>query len=233
MATLKSRSVSRGERPGEKAANPLGRICGRAVEYPRGATLFRQDELPQTIFLIDRGLVKHVRSSPGGPEVIVALRTIASLVGSSSAVTGDSYVTTASTLTPCTLRPIEVSAFRRAVESDPDISRLVHRMHAREVREQILRTGDAMLPASERLARLIGGFVRAGLVVEWRGRARLDVPLSHEEMGQMIGVGRETVSRLFTRLVALGVIERRKDWIFIPAGSRLLHPVPPGQAGGQ
>jgi CRP-like cAMP-binding protein len=232
MAKQKSRPALRRERSGEKAANPLGRICGRAVEYPRGVTLFRQDELPQTIFLIDRGLVKHVRSGPDGPEVIVALRTIGSLVGSSSAVTGDSCVTTASTLTPCTLRPIEVSAFRRAVESDPDISRLVHRMHAREVREQFLRTGDAMLPALERLARLIGGFVRAGLIVEWRGRVRLDVPLSHEEMGQMIGVGRETISRLFTRLEARGVIERRKDWIFIPAGSRLLQPLPPGQAGG-
>jgi CRP-like cAMP-binding protein len=203
-------------------SGPLDSLCGPPVDYPPGVTLFRQDELPRTIFLIGRGLVKHVRSVADGHEAIVALRTASSLVGSSSGVTGDPHVTTASTLIACTLRSIEAPALRRALESDWVVSQMVHHMHAREVREQFLRAGDATLPAIRRLERLLAGFVRDGLTATLSGQIRLNIPLSHEEMGQVIGVTRGHVSRLFGKLEARGLVQRGKEWTFIPPDSPLL-----------
>jgi CRP-like cAMP-binding protein len=221
MAPQGSRPASRRESDGGPTG-PLDDLCGPPVEYPPGVTLFRQDELPRTIFLISRGLVKHVRSVGDGREAFVALRTVTALVGSSSAVTGDPHVTTASTLTRCTLRTIEAPALRRALEADSAISQIVHRMHAREIREQFFRSADATLPAVLRLERLLAGFIRDGLTATGSGHIRLDTPLSHEEMGQIIGVSRGHVSRLFARLEAKGLVHRRKDWIFIPPHSPLL-----------
>jgi CRP/FNR family cyclic AMP-dependent transcriptional regulator len=221
MAAQESRPASRRESEGEPRG-PLDDLCGPPLDYPSGVTLFRQDELPRTIFLISRGFVKHVRNTGDGREAIVALRAGRSLVGSSSAVTSDPHVTTASTLTGCTLRTIEAAALRRALESDWAVSKLVHQIHAREVREQFLRAADATLPATRRLERLLAGFIRDGLTATRSGQMSLDIPLSHEEMGQMISVTRGHVSRLFGKLEARGLVLRRKDRIFIPPHSPLL-----------
>jgi CRP/FNR family transcriptional regulator len=206
---------------GDAFEKVVASVCGSPIELPVGSVLFRQGSRPETVFVIVRGVVKHVRAEAGSRETLVALRTPMSLVGSSASVADQTHLTTASTLTTCVVRTLGSQLFRSNLESNKDFSLYVHRLHAAESREQILRASQFAVCAADRLARLLRHFVKSGFTTQWGQYTRLDVPLNREEIGDMIGVRREHVSRVLSQLEAEGLVSRRDHWILIPASSPL------------
>jgi CRP-like cAMP-binding protein len=203
-------------------SDPLARLCGPSVAYPPGATLFREDEPSRDAFRIDDGVIEEKRTVGQSSETIIALRTKGSIVGCLSVVASVCHATSALTLTRCTLRAIDGSALREELLADRLVSECVHRLQAREAREHILRIADATLPSRLRLQRLFGDFVRAGLAVTNRNETRLNVPLSQEAIGDMIGLCRGHVSRLIREFEAEGALVRRRHWIVFPQSSQFL-----------
>lgn len=230
MAEARSRTVDLGAR---LSATAFDTLCGPAVDYPPGTTLFAQGENADVLYLIDDGVVKHVRTELCADgrtrSVLVSLRSSGSLLGATAALLGTSHVSTVSTLTRARLRQMSAPILRNAAAADLRVSRLLNEMQAWEFREQILRAGVIALPAEERMLRLLRRFVGLGLTAPWGPQVRLDVPLTHEEMGEMIGVSRETIGRLFAVLEGRGVVTRKLHGAIVLLGPVLLGP---RQGGG-
>lgn len=209
------------DEPRDELMSALGAVCGPVVDYPSDVILFRQDDQPMVVYWIAAGVVKHVRTEVDR-DVIVALRSPRWLLGAASGLTQAAHVTTATTVTRCQLRSLSAADFRSAVWSQPAVSQFVHEMHARELKEQMVRAGEAVLPADTRLARLLARFIRDGMTIGSGTSLRLNSPLSREEIGQMIDVTREHVSRLLLKLQDRGLVFRRRNWLFVPSESELL-----------
>src|SRR3954447_1175170 len=54
--------------------------------YPRGRTLFHEGQVPDQVLLIRAGVVKVMRITPAGREVVLAFRGAGELVGEQSAI---------------------------------------------------------------------------------------------------------------------------------------------------
>jgi CRP/FNR family transcriptional regulator len=78
----------------------------------------------------------------------------------------------------------------------------------RELRSLILSES-----ASERLARLLLGWLDTKGGTRHRGQMKLT--LTHEEIAQMIGTSRETVTRLFTEFKRKQFVERRGSTLVV------------------
>src|SRR5262249_32237899 len=120
-----------------------------------------------------------------------------------------------------TLEPSEISFIRLA-----DAVRLMH-THAefalwvtKHLSQDYTRTcreiRDLMLSdsASEKFARLLVGWLDHSAASQPAGQVKL--AMTHEEIGQMIGTSRETVSRLFAGFKKQRLIEQKGSTLVIP-----------------
>jgi CRP/FNR family transcriptional regulator, cyclic AMP receptor protein len=176
------------------------------TNYPPNAVLFREGQPPRGIFVIVRGLAKLSVSSREGKTLILRMVGPGGMIGISASVSGGEYEATAETLEAC-----EVSFLRRS-----DVLRLMQRHNelalwlaqnvsneysctCREVRNLFLADS-----ASGKLARLL--VERLDSSSEQPGRLKLG--LTHEDMAQMIGTSRETVSRTLADFKKRRLIEQ-------------------------
>lgn len=196
---------------------PEGRALGAAVTYPTGSVLLRQGEPVDSVFLIEKGVIKLIRTEANGRELIAAFRSPGWLLGATGVILSGPAELTAQCACECRLRPAGVDAFRRIHTSDPAVSAWVQRMLAREVREHSTRVGQFLLKPAERLARLLAALTpqeHAGL---GSGARRMQFPIRQHEVADAIGVRRETATRLLIEAERKGLIERKGGWIMLTA----------------
>ena len=177
------------------------------ANYPPDAVLFRESEASRGIFLVVRGLVKLSLSSREGKTLILRVAGPRELLGVSATVSTGEYEATAETLETC-----EISFFRRS-----DVLRLMERHNhltlwlakylgheysftCREVRNLLLAES-----AGVKLARLLMERLDSS---GSRQPGRMKLGLTHEDMAQMIGTSRETVSRILSDFKKRHLIEK-------------------------
>jgi CRP/FNR family transcriptional regulator, cyclic AMP receptor protein len=169
--------------------------------YPAGAVLFVEGELPRGIFVLCKGRVKLSIGASNGKTLIVKIAEPGELLGASATVSGKPYEMTGQTIDPCQISFVKRDDFLTFLRQNTDAcfklaEQLSEKYHnaCKEVRWLGLSHS-----AAEKLARLLlewSSKKRDGL----RSETRIKVGLTHEEIAQMIGTSRETVSRLFAEM---------------------------------
>jgi len=180
----------------------------QTASYPKGALLFRQGAPPRGIYVICSGSVKLTATSSRGTAVIMEVVESGDVLGLSATLAGSPYEASAETL-----EPIEASFLRR----EPFLDYLrKHSEVALRVAEQLnveLRRSHQHLVRLALAPNARGKL--AGLLLEWSERRGRRAPhglsfrllLTHEEIGELIGTSRETVTRLLGELRKQGVVE--------------------------
>ena len=157
--------------------------------YPAGAILFHRKQEPRGVFVLCEGKVKLSISSSAGKVLITSIAKPGEILGLSAVITGSPYEVTAETLHPCQVTFIHRHDFLRLLEKHLD-------MHQRVVRQLVaqysnvceqLRTVTLSASVQEKLARLL---------LEWSADSkRVNVPLTHEEIAELVGTSREAVTK--------------------------------------
>lgn len=193
-----------------------------AQVYPRGVELFRQGTPPEEVLYVDGGIVKLVHTDRDGEEIILDLAFAGAWLGSAAAVVDLPSPVTAITCTRASLQRIPVQVFCDLLERDPDLSRRIREVHARELCRQTGWMAQLSSRTSrERLERIMRQLILAlGLTASSRG-IRLQLPLRHWEIARMIAVTPEHLSRLLKQMQGEGVIRREKGWVIVPDLNRL------------
>jgi CRP/FNR family cyclic AMP-dependent transcriptional regulator len=184
--------------------------------YPTGAVLFVEGQAPRGVFVVRRGRVKLSICGTDGRTLILRMVETGCPLGVASVISGRQYEATAEIQ-----EPSEISFLRQC-----DLLRLM-RLHGelalwvtqhisqdyastcREIRDLILSDS-----ASEKLARLLVGWLDQN--TESRNPSQIKMSLTHEEIGQMIGTSRETVSRLFAGFKKQRLIQQNGSTLVIP-----------------
>jgi CRP/FNR family cyclic AMP-dependent transcriptional regulator len=193
-----------------------------ATAYPQGAVLFVEGQLPRGIFVICKGSVKLSINSPNGRTMIVKLAEAGEVLGMSATISGKPYEVTAETIDPCQINFVKREDFLKFLRDDVDAcfkvaEQLGEKYHnaCKEVRSLGLSHS-----AVEKLA---------ALLLEWsakngenmKAEPRLKIRLTHEEIAQMIGTSRETVTRLFAELKKRKIVQAKGSTLVIQNSSAL------------
>jgi CRP/FNR family transcriptional regulator, cyclic AMP receptor protein len=170
------------------------------VRYPAHALLFEEHQQASRMLVLVEGCAKLSVNSSEGKRLILGIARPVELLGLASVLSGNSYEMTAETVHACRIASICRQEFLDFLKRHPRAYQGV----ASELSMEMSRTREQMRilglssSASTRLA---------WLLLQWSTTGRATAPgtsvsvsLTHEEMGECIGVTRETVSRAMTDL---------------------------------
>jgi CRP/FNR family cyclic AMP-dependent transcriptional regulator len=165
--------------------------------YPTGAVLFAEGQAARGVFIVRRGRVKLSICGSDGRTLILRIVEPGCPLGVAAVVSGRQYEATAETQEPSEITFLRHSDLLRLMRLHGELALWVtqhistdYAVTCREIRDLILSDS-----ASEKLARLLVGLLDQN--TEAKNKSQMKLALTHEEIGQMIGTSRETVSRLF------------------------------------
>ena len=185
--------------------------------YPARVELFRQGSPADEVYCLDRGLVKLVRLELDGDELIVDIGFPGSLLGSASATLQRPHPVTATALTECCVRCISADIFRQLLRANAQLSWDLHKIHSEELLDQIVRIAQLGCQSARcRLERLLWRFLSVLQPDEWNREARLQLPLRHWEIAQLIAATPPYLCSLLKELEKDGIVRRRKGWLIFP-----------------
>jgi len=180
-----------------RAVQRLAAITSAAV-YPKGATLFVEGQSPRGVFILCSGKVKLSTSSADGRSLILRISEQGEVLGLPTTVTGRQYELTADVIEPTPANFISSEDFlgflREHGEAALRVAQQLGETYHSAIEE--MRTIGLSHSAGEKLARFLLD-LSAGHAGE-KGEVKLTLTLTHEEIAQMIGASRETVTRLFS-----------------------------------
>jgi CRP/FNR family transcriptional regulator, cyclic AMP receptor protein len=178
---------------------------GHLTLYPANATLLREGQVPRGVYIACSGRVKLSVEARDGKTIILKVTGDRAVLGLSAVVCGGPSLITVTTIELGQIKFVERESLLRLIEHDSASALVCASILAHEVTTSFDDVHDLLLARSstEKLARLLLSWVSS----EPRNRElRVDTEFTHEEIAQMIGSSRETVTRLLSDM-------RRKDLI--------------------
>lgn len=206
---------------GPEALQVLTAIRQTSV-YPPGAVLFVEGEAARGLFVLCSGQAKLTTSSPHGRSVIVRVADAGEVLGLSAVIANHAYEVSAETVAPSQVNFLPQADFLRFLQENGEVSLRVAEHLSMELRRAYHQVARIALAPSAR-AKL------AGLLLDWSSRdgrpaskgVSFHLPLTHEEMGEIIGSSRETVTRLLADFRRRGLIRIRGTSVTVADPSRL------------
>ncbi len=168
--------------------------------YPGGAVLFVEGQMPRGAFVLCSGRVKLSTTSREGKVLIVKMASAGDMLGLSAVISGTAYEVTAETSAPCHVNFVERDSLIQLIGESGELGLKAAEALSREFQSAYRDIHDLVLARSSagKLARLLLSWT------DGRGKAEREIRirsnLTHEEMAQMIGASRETVTRLLSDL---------------------------------
>ena len=167
-----------------------------ASAYPQGAVLFLEGQAPRGVYVICSGRVKLSTTSRDGKTLILRIAQAGEVLGLHATVSGKPYELTGETLQPCQLDFIRREDFLRFLQQHADacLNAAEHLSKNCQSAYEMIRSLGLSHSVSEKLARLLLEWSCDGDVT--KEGIRIKVALTHEEIAQLIGTSRETVTRV-------------------------------------
>jgi len=187
-----------------------------ATAYPKGAVLFVEGQAPRGIFVLCKGRVKLSICATDGKTLIVKIAEAGEVLGLSASVSGKPYELTAETIDPCQVNFVKRDDFLHFLKEHSDACFKVAEQLSEKYNTACheVRSLGLSHSAGEKLAKLL---------LEWSSKngesakpePHVKLALTHEEIAQMIGTSRETVTRLFGDLKKRQIVQTKGSTLVI------------------
>jgi len=188
---------------------------GSLTLYPGNATLLTEGQIPRGVYIVCSGRAKLSVETRDAKTIILKIAGDREVLGLSAIVSGRPSPVTVTTIDFCQIKFIEQESFLRLLESDNHAALACASLLAREVAGAFVDVHDLLLARSstEKLARLLLSWV-----ARQPNNRDLRVPseFTHEEIAQMIGSSRETVTRLLSEMKRKELIRIEGSVLVIP-----------------
>ena len=192
----------------------LSQICAsnasnRTRSLDRGMVLFAEGDPARGVYILRKGTAAVSVCSSEGRVIILRLAHAGEVLGLNCVLCNSFYDTTVKTLAPCCIDFMSRAELIEFSEKSQAGANALLRLLSRELTQLTERTRSLLLPqmASARLANL--------LLECSRESTRIEKVFTQEEIAQMIGSSRETVTRLLTALRRRNIIQITSDSVLI------------------
>ena len=202
----------------------------RLRSYPRGASVYLPQDESRSVLLLATGRAKLSHITLAGKHSILFFLQPGDLFGELAVCDSDDRDEYCDTLTDSSIITIPAGELRQLMRDNPDFSLAMTSLIGRR-RRYVERRLKSVLFATTRqkLSRILldlaqdfgerrhgpegNGFSRTAI--------RITVPLSHQELGNLIGTTRETVTLTLGQLRSEGLIDTDRRIIVITDPDRL------------
>ncbi|MHC4393271.1 MAG: Crp/Fnr family transcriptional regulator [Planctomycetota bacterium] len=190
-----------------------GRMRRRSLRD--GAALFRAGDPGDAAYVIASGQLAVTALSEQGREVLLQLMVPGEMVGELALLDGRPRSATVTAREPVELFVLERTDFLQCLREQPEIALALLKVLSERVRRLSGAFEDSvLLDLRTRLARkLLALTTTFGRPEE--GSLRIDVPLTQQALGEMIGATRESVNKWLRSFAALGVLTSRRGVVTI------------------
>lgn len=188
---------------------------GHLTLYPANATLLVEGQNPRGVYIACSGRAKLSVEARDGKTIILKIVGDRQVLGLSAVISGGMSPITVTTIELCQIKFVERESFLRLLEHDRRAALECTAMLGREVTTSFDDVHELLLARSstEKLARLLLSWVSG----EPRNRElRVPTEFTHEEISQMIGSSRETVTRLLSDMKRRDLIRFEGATLVIP-----------------
>lgn len=188
---------------------------GHLTLYPPYVVLLTEGQAPRGVYIVCSGRAKLSVLAKDGKTVILQVAGERQVLGLSAVVSGRPSPIEATTIESCQIKFVERESFLNLLEHNSDAALECARLLSKEIGTAFRDVHDLLLARSstEKLARLLLSWVAK----EPRNHdLRVGRDFTHEEMAQMIGSSRETVTRLLSDMKRRELIRLEGSTLVIP-----------------
>lgn len=172
----------------------------RMTTVPKGSAIYHQEEHAEGLFLLKKGRVRLSRTNPSGKKLDLVILEPGTFFGEMPLLGERMRNADAEALEDCTLCVMSQADVERLLLSTPRVALRMLEILGRRLAESEARLEDLAyrgLPA--RLASLL---LRLG-----ENRGDVIEGVTHQELGDMLGVYRETITKTLDEFQSAGYIE--------------------------
>jgi len=198
-----------------RAVPGIDRVAHSRI-YPRGAVVFREGNTARGVYVLSSGSAKISISSADGKKIIIRIAKGGDILGLYAGLTGRPFEATAEMLEGGRVDFISRQDLLNLIRRQNGYSLELLEVFSRQFSELVDHTRMLALSESalEKLAHLIARWGRDFGERTAEG-VRIRMWLTQEEIAQMIGASRETVTRLFSTLKRDGIVHVKRDLMWI------------------
>src|SRR5579863_5087921 len=195
-----------------------------STSYPSGAVLFAEGEPARGVMVLCKGRVKISMTSSEGKTLILRVARAGEVLGLHSVVSNKACQATVETLELSQVNFFRREDFLRFLREHGEASLMAaqHLSKSYEIACDQVRSIGLSSSAPEKLARFLLDWTAQGQQQPGPS-VRAVLTLTHEEIGQMIGASRETVTRTLGEFKAQRLACLKGAVLNIPDRSALAH----------
>jgi len=193
----------------------LNRIKQPSV-VPEGAVIFVEGQSPRGVFMLCQGQAKFSITSRDGKTFILRIARAGEVLGLHAVLTGKPYELTAETMQPCQLNFVHRENFLRFLKEHGDACLHAAQHISRDCQDayDVIRSIGLSRSVSGRVAKFLLASATDGKGTN--GVVRVRLPLTHDELAQLMGTSRETITRTLSEF-------RRKDIVELKDSTLIIH----------
>jgi CRP/FNR family cyclic AMP-dependent transcriptional regulator len=190
---------------------------GSSLHLPAHTILINEGFSADRVFVIRTGSVKLMASSADGRLLILRVATAGDVIGLGALSVAAHYRITAITLRPSIIKSVPRLDFLRLMRDSIEVSLGISAALTRDYNSAVLSARRLGLSstAAGKLASALLDWARMDHLDNSPAHTSLPIsfpmPLTHEELGSMAGLSRETVTRLLTKFRREGLIDQVKE----------------------
>jgi CRP/FNR family cyclic AMP-dependent transcriptional regulator len=187
-----------------------------AAVFPEGAVIFLEGQTPRGIFLLCQGQAKLSTTARDGKTFILRIAKAGEVLGLHAIITGRPYELTVETMKPSQLDFVSREDFLRFLKENGDACLQAAHHISRDYQDacEVVRSVGLAHSISERLAKFLLESSAEGHVAN--GVVRTNLTLTHEDIAQLIGTSRETITRALSEF-------RKKDLVELKGSTLIIH----------
>jgi CRP-like cAMP-binding protein len=198
----------------EKQLSGIGDVA-RNKSLKRKEELFHKGDEGRQLFVIVNGKLKALTTSVDGDDVVFSIMGPGEVFGEVALLGATLRTATVSAIEKCELLVIDRRDFMAFLNSNPDISaKLLQVLAARLKRVSELVEDTLFLNLPLRLAKKLSALARVyGQRID--DGIRVDLKLSQEEWGDLVGATRESINKQVRQWVDAEIVRVDKGYLII------------------
>jgi CRP/FNR family transcriptional regulator, cyclic AMP receptor protein len=193
----------------------LAHLCSlaRTRQYKARETIVEKGEAATEFFVLLSGRAKVAMAGADGSDAAVNVMGPGEVFGEIAILDGQPRSATVTTLEECEMAVVDRQAFNDLLVSSPSIAIKLLAVLAGRVRELTTRLADrSFLDVPARLAKQLLWLAR-NHGTQGESGIRIDLRLSQQELGDLIGATRESVNKYIRDWTRIGVVKQERDYL--------------------
>jgi len=190
---------------------------GTKRAYAPGEVIHLEDVPPNSVYLILEGKVKHVFCDYTGVEKTILILKKGEIFGEVTYFQNDRNMVITRAAERCEVAEIDARTFSELLGKHPELYPALVRLLTKKLRIVMHQVQDlAFRPVQVRVVKLLLRLAEQHGVWNNANAVLVELKVTHQELANMVGAYRSTVTRVINRLRASGLIELREKKVYIP-----------------